>query len=91
MIYKNGDIDELLNLVIQLCNNDNMRENLGRQAYSTLAEEWNAENATINFLQLAQAILNGEKIEISSGPCSIAKTVSQRKMYNFLREGKEHE
>lgn len=45
----------------------------------------------IIFLQLAQAILSGEEIEISCGPCSIAKTVSQRKMYNFLREVKEHE
>ena len=76
---------------MQLSDNDKMRENLGRQAYSTLVEEWNAENATNNFLQLTQAILSGEEIEISCGPCSIAKTVSQRKMYNFLREVKEHE
>ncbi len=91
MIYKNGDTEELLNMVMQLSDNDKMRENLGRQAYSTLVEEWNAENATNNFLQLTQAILSGEEIEISCGPCSIAKTVSQRKMYNFLREVKEHE
>ena len=91
MIYKNGDIEELLNMVMQISDNDKMRENLGRQAYSTLVEEWNAENAANNFLQLAQAILNGEEIEISCGPCSIAKTVSQRKMYNFLRKVKEHE
>lgn len=53
MIYKNGDTEELLNMVMQLSDNDKMRENLGRQAYSTLVEEWNAENATNNFFAIS--------------------------------------
>lgn len=86
MIYKNGDDKELLSLVMQLCDDDNLRESIGKQAYRTLAEEWNAKNAAVNFLKLAQSILNGKKNEIPSGPCSAAEVVSQKKMYEFIRK-----
>lgn len=86
MIYKDGDDKELLSLVMQLCDDDNLRESIGKQAYRTLAEEWNAKNAAVNFLKLAQSILNGKKNEIPSGPCSIAEVVSQKKMYEFIRK-----
>lgn len=86
MIYKNGDDKELLSLVMQLCDDDNLRESIGKQAYRTLAEEWNAKNAAVNFLKLAQSILNRKKIEIPSGPCSVAEVVSQKKMYEFIRK-----
>lgn len=86
MIYKDGDDKELLSLVMQLCDDDNLRESIGKQAYRTLAEEWNAKNAAVNFLKLAQSILNGKKNEIPSGPCSVAEVVSQKKMYEFIRK-----
>lgn len=86
MIYKDGDDKELLSLVMQLCDDDNLRESIGKQAYRTLAEEWNAKNAAVNFLELAQSILYGKKIEIPSGPCSVAEVVSQKKMYEFIRK-----
>ena len=86
MVYKNGDDNELLSLVMKLCDDDNLRESLGKQAYRTLAEEWNAKNATANFLKLVQSILNGEKVEIPCGPCSVAEVVSQKKMYEFIRK-----
>ena len=86
MIYKDGDDKELLSLVMQLCDDDNLRESIGKQAYRTLAEEWNAKNAAVNFLKLAQSIFNGKKNEIPSGPCSVAEVVSQKKMYEFIRK-----
>lgn len=88
MIFKSGDEIELLNQVMQLCDDEELRINLGRQAYKTLSEEWNASNAALNFLKLSDAIINKKTVEILSGPCSIADIVSQRKMYAFLR--KEH-
>lgn len=88
MIFKSGDENNLSNLVMQLCDDEELRINLGRQAYKTLSEEWNAKNATINFLKLSNAIMKNKTVEISSGPCSTAEIISQRKMYDFLR--KEH-
>lgn len=88
MIFKSGDEIELLNQVMQLCDDEELRTNLGRQAYKTLSEEWNASNAALNFLKLSDAIMNKKTVEILSGPCSTADIVSQRKMYAFLR--KEH-
>lgn len=89
MIYKYGDDKELLSLVMQLCDGDNLRESIGKQAYRTLAEEWNAKNAVTNFLQLSKSILRGEKRKIISGPCSVAEVVSQRDMYSYLMKNGE--
>ena len=89
MIYKNGDDKELLSLVMKLCDDDNLREGIGKQAYRTLVEEWNAKNAATSFLKLSQAILNGERIEITNGPCSKAEGIGQRKMYTYLIENEE--
>lgn len=86
LIYENGNTQEILEQVMKLCDDKTLREQLGRQAYKTLSETWNARNAAANFIYLSQAILNGEKVEISDGPCSVAKPVRQRKMYQFLRE-----
>ena len=86
MIFKSGDEIELLNQVMQLCDDEELRTNLGRQAYKTLSEEWNASNAALNFLKLSDAIMNKKTVEILSGPCSTADIVSQRKMYDFLRK-----
>lgn len=86
LIYENGNNQEILEQVMKLCDDKTLREQLGLQAYKTVSETWNARNAARNFIQVAQAILNGEKVEISDGPCSVAKPVSQRKMYQFLRE-----
>lgn len=89
MVYKNGDDNELLSLVMKLCDDDNLRESIGKQAYRTLAEEWNAKNAVTNFLQLSKSILRGEKRKIISGPCSVAEVVSQRDMYSYLMKNGE--
>ena len=73
-IYKNGDIDELYKKVVTLIENPTLREQLGRNAYETLAAQWNAETAAERFLALAQALLDGKKPDLfEEGPCSRAK------------------
>lgn len=74
LIYKNGDIDDLYEKVVMLIENPTLREQLGRNAYETLAAQWNAETAAERFLALAQALLDGKKPGLfEEGPCSRAK------------------
>jgi hypothetical protein len=47
---------------------------MGRKAYSTLAEQWNADVAAERFIELAKALMDGRKTDLfESGPCSTAK------------------
>ena len=59
LIYKNGDENGLLDRVVQLIEQPEMRKRLGRKAYQTLTEQWNAEIAAERFLQLSEALLQG--------------------------------
>lgn len=73
-IYRNGDIDGLYNRVVKLIEHPELREQMGRKAYRTLAEQWNADVAAERFLALAQTLLNGKSPDLfEEGPCSKAR------------------
>lgn len=72
-IYRNGDMDNLYERVIKLIENPEFREQMGRNAYQTLVEQWNADVAAGRFLALTQAMLDGNTTDLySDGPCSRA-------------------
>lgn len=74
LIYKNGDENGLFNRVVQLINHPEKRKQMGRMAYQTLAEQWNAESAADRFLKLCQAIQEGKPLDLfEDGPCSRAE------------------
>lgn len=74
LIYRNGNEDDLYARVVRLIEQPVLREQMGRNAYRTLAEMWNADVAAERFLALAQALLNGdEPVLFAQGPCSRAK------------------
>lgn len=73
-IYRNGDIDSLYERVVQLMDHPELREQLGKEAYRTLADVWNADVAAERFVALAQALLDGKKADLfENGPCSRAE------------------
>lgn len=75
-IYRNGDMDSLYERVVQLMEHPELREQLGREAYRTLADVWNADVAAERFVALAQVLLDGKKPELfENGPCSRAKII----------------
>ncbi len=73
-MYKDGDIEDLYAKVKFLIDNPEKRAEMGAEAYKTMAEEWNAENAAERFVALAQAILDGNKSPdlFETGICSKA-------------------
>lgn len=73
--YKDGDIDVLFNRVkLLLCDADN-RKHIALNAYATIINEWNAENAAEKLIALGEAILNGNKKAMlyDDGVCSKVK------------------
>ncbi len=77
MIYTNDNLEELCEIVLNLANDRKCCEQLARNAYSTLIDEWNAKMAATKFLQLSSAILENESTMIfDEGVCSKAEILS---------------
>ena len=71
-IYKNGNEDDLFNKVKFLLDNPEKRKEMSLNAYKTMAETWNAENAVKKFLKLIIGVFVGKKLSIEGGPCEIS-------------------
>ena len=74
-IYKDGDIDDLYNKVKFLLDNADNRKRVSMNAYNTMMNEWNAENAAKKFVSLCEKIIAGEYkyFPYESGVCSKAE------------------
>lgn len=70
LIYKSGDQNDLYQKVKYLLDHPAKREALGRAAYQTLTEVWNADTAAERFLELVAAIKQGKASPFADGPCS---------------------
>lgn len=84
LIYKNGDINNLYENVKLLMNNPEYREKIGKNAYKTISEMWNAEEAAKRFLVLCDCLKNKNETPYTEGPCSRAVSISDKEMYNYL-------
>lgn len=73
--YEDSDEDELYSKIRLLLDNEKTRLEISKNAYLTIKEEWNAENASSKFLYLCNKIFSGEKISdlYNVGVCSNAK------------------
>lgn len=77
LIYRNGDFDSLFFAVKSLMDSPSLRESLGRSAYKTITENWNADIAAERFLCLAKAALSDGDMDVfDSGICSRADILS---------------
>ena len=76
LVYKNGDFEDFSNKVKLLIDDVELGENLGRAAYETILNEWNADIAAERLVELSKALLDGKKLFFESGPCSKAKIIT---------------
>ena len=74
-IYKDGDVDDLYNKVKSLLDNADGRKSMAKNAYTTIIDEWNAENAAQKLISLSEKMLAGEykPAPYENGVCSKAK------------------
>lgn len=77
LIYRSGDVDMLYEKIKYLLDNPHKQERLGREAYKTITEEWNADIAAQRLVKLSEKILSGEKYPdlYDRGPCSRADMI----------------
>lgn len=71
-MYRDGDMDDLLQKVCSLIDNPLKRNQFSVEAIKTIGEEWSIENATNNLIKLIHGLQKDGKTPIETGPCSLA-------------------
>ena len=91
-LYKDGREEMLFQTVEKLVKDSALRKQLGRNAYRTITEVWNAENAAKNLMKLIEnVVLKGTKAAASPQslnelcPCAPAPVISERSMWKQLQ------
>lgn len=75
-IYQNNDINDLYNCVEKLATEKDLCYNLGKSAYETMINQWNAKIAAERLLVIAEGLSNGDNFDsFSDGPCSRANII----------------
>jgi len=80
-LYQNGNTDDMIQLVKNLIQKKELRDNLGKNAYNTIATTWNAQAAANHLYTFMEGLLEGKEIVPKEGPVAKAKVTAVRKMY----------
>lgn len=77
LIYKDGDLDDLYMKVRWILDHNEDQIRMGKEAYITLTQEWNPENAAKKFLDMSKKLLDGKKQQSfnTNGICSRAEII----------------
>ena len=85
LIYQSGDVEQLTDCLDYLLNNPAVIRKLGKAAYETIHELWNAPKAAERLVSFCNALLDGKATFEEEGPLSEAKVIRQKKMYQVLK------
>ena len=72
-IYTYGNKDEFYTLTKNLIDSMELREAVSKEAYLTLVNEWNPDNAAKKLLMLYDKLINKKDVDIPNGVCSKAE------------------
>ena len=84
LIYPNKDFGKFYENVTKLIQNPDMISALGRSAYTTITETWNAEEAAKRLVPFLEKLMQGEATPEKDDILSPAFIVSPRRMYKYL-------
>ena len=84
LIYPNKDFTKFYENVTKLIQNPNMINALGKEAYRTITEEWNAKVAADRLIPFLKKVIEGEVIPQKEGILSQAFIVRPGRMYKYL-------
>lgn len=85
LVYRTGRFREYLAQVLRLCEDEALRRRLGTNAYRTVTQEWNPENAAGRLLRFSEGLLNGTVQPEAEGPLSPAPAIAPRDGYRYTR------
>lgn len=89
-LYKNGNRKEFISYVRYLLSHPDFRLKIGKCAYNTIQNTWNAKKAAGSLLTLCKEALNQEPMgQEITGPGSPAEVIPQAEMYKKCVKGKQ--
>ena len=73
-LYNGGNFKQIIEIIKKLSEDDSLRQFVGKKAYQSMREIWNADLASERFITLAEKMLIGEKEYniFNNGPLSYA-------------------
>ena len=86
LVYPNDCYDKMEALVLDLFENWDERRQMGRAAYETICDTWNADNAAKELIRFTGGLMQGEIIPAQTGPLSTAPVISPRRMYRAMMD-----
>jgi glycosyltransferase involved in cell wall biosynthesis len=84
LVYPDDRYDKLEDTVLDLVEHWNDRKQMGRAAYETIRDCWNAQHAAEELLRFAHGLDKGEIIPAGEGPLSVAKPIRPGEMYRRM-------
>lgn len=87
LLYPNKRTDIFYDHIVGLIKQPEKMDMLGREAYRTIAEEWNAETAAEKLLIVLEGLLSGRAEFAEKGVLSRAPVIAPKKMYRHLTMG----
>lgn len=76
LIYEDGNESQLFDELVSILNDSNLRKEVSKNAYNTIKNVWNANNAVNNFMKVVGCCINKSDIDIiHNGPCSMASII----------------
>ncbi len=83
LVYEDGNIDDLYKKVVALLDDKAFRAKLSKEAYSTMANEWNAKNAAKKLIGLSEILfknIDKASFPYTDGVCSKASVLRDKYM-----------
>lgn len=79
LVYHSGNVEELYASIKKLLDNNELRDNLGRNAYNTIINLWNSDVAAKQFVNIARQLIEDGRISSlpTDGPCSVADIMQE--------------
>lgn len=86
LIYPKDRYDMMEELVLNLFQNWDEHKQMGRAAYETIRDSWNADNAAKELIRFTGELMRGEIVPAQTGPLSTAPIISPRRMYRAMMD-----
>lgn len=86
LVYPQDNYDKMEELVLDLFANWEKRKQMGRAAYETIRDMWNAEHAAGALLRFVDGLQRGVIEPELEGPLSIAPVTAPGKMYRAMMQ-----
>lgn len=88
LVYPQDSYEKMEELVFDLFKDWDKYKKMGRAAYETIRDTWNADNAAQELLIFSRGLMQGDILPAQTGPLSKAPVISPRRMYRAMVESR---